>query len=370
MKKAVLIVLDGCGSDYLQQVKTPFLEEVAKKGYAGEVQAAVPTVTNVNTASLLTARTPADHGITGNSYFDSVKNMVKYMNNPTLILAETLFSRCVRRGITTALLTVKDKLAYLLSTGAQIVVSAENAPEWVMQKLGAPPSVYDPHINLWLLRVLKELLRRRGPLFCLLVTTDTLMHYCSPGSKEAGEFLQAIDNHVGQIMKEDDVDLVVTADHGMNYKDRVIDPLNVLSEEGIMCRVVSTIQDTYERHHLNLAGSCFVYTSGNQSEDAKEILSNVTGIEAVCTKKEAANRFCLHPQRIGDLLLLGDQRTVFTATLLEHKEIRIRSHGSLHETQVPVISSCFPREKFPSHIWEVPLLIPTLAIEINRQENS
>ena len=66
-------------------------------------------------------------------------------------------------------------------------------------------------------------------------------------------------------------------------------------------------------------------------------MREVSGIEAVLTRQDAAKVHHLHPERIGDLVLLADVRTVFGELPAACVEVEVRSHGSLHEESVPII---------------------------------
>jgi phosphonoacetate hydrolase len=63
------------------------------------------------------------------------------------------------------------------------------------------------------------------------------------------------------------------------------------------------------------------------------------GIEGVRTREEAARDFHLMPERIGELVVTGDRETVFgeLAGDYEALEASYRSHGSLHESDVPLV---------------------------------
>jgi phosphonoacetate hydrolase len=69
----------------------------------------------------------------------------------------------------------------------------------------------------------------------------------------------------------------------------------------------------------------------------RDIVSGVKGVERILTRDEAAHEFKLMASRIGHLMVLGDKDTVF-GELDDEKESfpGLRSHGSLHETDVPL----------------------------------
>ena len=59
-------MVDGLDPEYLSCCPTPRLRELADGGFMLEAKAMMPTVTNVNNVSLITASYPQKHGITSN----------------------------------------------------------------------------------------------------------------------------------------------------------------------------------------------------------------------------------------------------------------------------------------------------------------
>jgi phosphonoacetate hydrolase len=72
----------------------------------------------------------------------------------------------------------------------------------------------------------------------------------------------------------------------------------------------------------------------------KSLLLSLKGVESVLTRDEAAAKFHLMPERIGDLVVIGDRDTVFghlESADMETLPPNYRSHGSHYELAVPVI---------------------------------
>ena len=61
------------------------------------------------------------------------------------------------------------------------------------------------------------------------------------------------------------------------------------------------------------------------------------GVEEIYRRAEAARKFRLYEERIGDLFLLGEKDVAFGALDRVREDIAIRSHGSRHESAVPVL---------------------------------
>lgn len=103
---------------------------------------------------------------------------------------------------------------------------------------------------------------------------------------------------------------------------------------------LSAERDRYVKHHRTFGGTCWVWLKSPADQaEAVKIVSGLEGVEAVLTRTEAAERFHLMPERIGELVVLGDRDTVFGETHAEMEELEpaYRSHGSLHELDVPLV---------------------------------
>ena len=85
MTAKVIICLDGCAPDYLAGSETPNLDAIAREGFHTIGAAVVPTVTNVNNTSIITASYPEIHGITSNYFIDPASGEEVYMEFPTYL---------------------------------------------------------------------------------------------------------------------------------------------------------------------------------------------------------------------------------------------------------------------------------------------
>lgn len=335
----LLLCLDGCGPGYLEAAETPTLDYLGRAGERWLAQAAVPTVTNVNLASLLTASPPSAHGITGNSWFPAPGAELAYMEEQEQLRAPSVFRRVRERGGTTALLTAKHKLQHLFARDVTWACSVEEPAGWALAAAGPPPDIYSAAANPWLLRAAMGLVGRERPDLLVLATTDYIPHLCAPPDPIAREQFNTLDRLLGELLGiAPDVAVIVTADHGMNGKTRFV-PLGRALDRA--ARMVPIIRDRYTAHHHNLGGSVYVCleSAGDQAvEDARCRLEELPGVESVYTAARAAAAFSLPVDRIGDLLVFADRDTVFADGGEAAPAGNLRSHGSLHEREVPVIT--------------------------------
>jgi phosphonoacetate hydrolase len=340
-QRVVVIMFDGFDPRYLAASKMPVLEQWKRDGIYKQVKGMMPSVTNVNNASICCGVWPETHGIIANSYFDEKSGQELYVESADLVLAPTIFERAARHGVKSALLSSKAKTATLLLRGAEIVLTAENPTDDWVRKLGPAPVIYSPDINYWLMKAAIDILKNRPDIGVLYVhTTDYPMHMWAPEAPESKEHLARLDDLFGQAMTAGpDVAFLATADHGMNAKSLCWDLEQVCAGKGVPIRkAVSTGRDRYMKHHRGCSGAVYIHLR-DQGDAARvrDIISNVKGVERILTREEAAREFKLMASRIGHLVVLGDQDTVF-GELDDQRENfpGLRSHGSLHETDVPL----------------------------------
>ncbi len=338
MSTRIVVCLDGTNSQYISQSDTPTLDAIAAKGFSTIGRAVVPTVTNVNNTSIITASFPEVHGITSNYFLDLSTGEEKYMESSEYLLTETLFERIGRRGKKSALITAKEKLKTLIYRGAEIAESAEKPSRWLVDRIGAPPEFYTIETNHWLFRAAREILVAESPDFMYLTTTDYATHTYPPEDERSQWNFNQLDRLLGEILNtSSDIEIVVTADHGMNAKSYALDLTRILNEAGVPGTAIPIIKDRHVVHHKNLGGSAYIYLKDlSAMDDAMALLREERGIERIMLSSEAARLYRLHPDRIGHLFALADIDTVFGTISAAREDVSIRSHGSLHEQEIPI----------------------------------
>jgi phosphonoacetate hydrolase len=339
MASKVIICLDGCGPQYLEHSIIPNLDAIAGAGFSIIGHAAMPTVTNVNNTTIVTASFPETHGITSNYFIDPRTGQEVYMESSEFLLARTVFRQAAEKGEKSVILTAKEKLKNLIRDGASMAESAEKPPSWLVDKLGPPPEIYSIEINHWLFQAAREVLQEHSPDLLYVTTTDYVNHMYAPEDEKSQWNINRLDYLLGDIMNvSPGIEIVVTADHGMNAKVRALDLNHILRDRGIRANAIPIIKDRYVVHHRNMGGAAYVYLEDIASMDeAIALLKDEKGIESVVSSREAAELYNLHPGRIGHFLVLADAETVFGNLPLSREDVNIRSHGSLHEREVPII---------------------------------
>ena len=140
----------------------PVLKGLMAKGFAKTVRGVMPSVTNVNNASIACGTWPEEHGITGNSFFDEAKGRGGIHGERRLPpRADRSSSAQPSRGIKSALLTAKKKTLGLLSPGTELAIAAESPSPEAVARYGPAPPIYSREINYWLWEVAIDLLKDR-----------------------------------------------------------------------------------------------------------------------------------------------------------------------------------------------------------------
>jgi phosphonoacetate hydrolase len=342
-RKVLFVCVDGLGPEYVQQSDMPNLKRMMQAGLYVEGASVIPSVTNVNNSSILTESFPADHGITGNYYYDRNSGEGTFMESEEFLLRPTIFDKAKSRGIKTGFVTSKEKLMFL-SRSADLAVSAERPTQELLDRIGPQQDVYSPDINFWSFRTARHFLNEGECQLVYLVTTDYMMHTYAPSDERSLAHLNTLDDFLGQILNDhSDLEVYLTADHGMSAKRTAIDIGFLLASNAIEAEVVPIIRDRYVVHHQNLGGAGYVYLeNASDLEEAFALLGETSGVEEIYGTREAAAEFNLHPDRIGDIFILGEQDVVFgDLGGMTRDEVDIRSHGSRHESTVPII--CYGR---------------------------
>ena len=346
-RKILLVCVDGFGPAYLAKSDMPNLRRMGRSGALVEGRCVIPSVTDVNNASIATGTLPEEHGITTNYYYDRATHTAQYMESADFLLRPTIFDRARRLQLKTAMVTSKAKLLTLLSRGAGIAVAAEEPTPEFIGLVGPKEDIYSAEVNFWSLKAARFLLKERGIDLLYLTTTDYMMHTYPPEDERSQAHLHTFDRMLGEIVDDhSNLEVYLSADHGMSAKPEAIDLRRVLAARGIEAEVVPIIKDKHVVHHGNLGGSSYVYLQqpGDLTR-AMDLLRNEPGVEQVFDQATAAARFHLMASRIGDVFVLGQQHIAFGD--LEHvrESTKVRSHGSLHEQAVPI--ACYGRKMNP-----------------------
>ena len=342
-QRIIIFMLDGFGPEYYRSSVMPTLNRMEKKGIFKVVPSLMPSVTNVNNAAICTGELPSINGITGNSYYNLNTGQEEFMEDSSLVLCPTIFQRAGTAGVKSALFSSKKKTTTLLLAGASLVLSPETASQEWISRMGTPPSVYSAEVNYWLMNAALYTMKHDPSISLYYIhTTDYPMHTWAPEEKESRDHLNKIDSLINEMLKLDPNAMVlITADHTVHHKDVCVDIEKASLKKNAPVKIaISAERDRYYKQHRGFGGTSYVYLNKKEDLDkVKKAIASIKGVEQILTRAEAAKKFSLMPDRIGDLVVLADKQTTFgnlDSTESEQLPASYRTHGSTYEVGVPV----------------------------------
>ena len=368
---AIVICLDGSQKEYFDEASklnlTPNIDSFKKNGEDLLVNSAIPSFTNPNNISIVTGRPSSVHGICGNFFYTPSTGEEVMMNDPQFLRAPTIFQKYYEQGAKIAIVTAKDKLRKLLSHGLKFNESraicfsseksdqanlSENGIEEVNKWLGMEvPNVYSQGLSEFVMAAGVKILNEFNPDIMYLSTTDFIQHKYAPGDEVANAFYAMFDRYIGQLNVNNN-SIIVTADHGMQPKSRSDGSPNAIFLQDILdetlgkniSKVILPITDPYVVHHGALGSFATVYLSDKSKiNDAIEEINKIEDIEVVLTNKEGCAQYDLPTDRMGDIICMSSQNSTIGSAEKAHDLSKLkeplRSHGGLHEREVPFISN-------------------------------
>jgi phosphonoacetate hydrolase len=382
-KPVVVVCVDGSEPGYIERAVeadvAPWFKRVLAEGTNLIGDCVVPSFTNPNNLSIVTGQPPAVHGICGNYFLDPDTGKEVMMNDPKFLRVETLFPAFQRAGLRVAVITAKDKLRGLLGKGLELgagkacafsseksdqATLAENGIEKVNGLVGmAVPDVYSAGLSEFVFAAGVRIMERDRPQIMYLSTTDYIQHKHAPGTKVANDFYAMMDGYLAKLDAMG-CTVVVTADHGMNAKFGADGQPDVMYLQDVFdkwlgegkARVILPITDPYVVHHGALGSFAAVYLpAGTSPTEMAARLKSLPGIEVALTKEDAATRFELPADRLGDLIIVSTKHKVLGTSASRHDlsglTEPLRSHGGVSEQKVPLICNAKLASDNAAHRW-------------------
>ena len=368
---AIVICLDGSQKEYFEEASksnlTPNLDSLISSGENLLANSAIPSFTNPNNISIVTGRPSSVHGICGNFFYTPSTGEEVMMNDPQFLRAPTIFQKYYEQGAKIAIVTAKDKLRTLLSHGLNFIDSRaicfsseksdkatknENGIENINEWLGMDvPDVYSQGLSEFVMAAGVKLLHEFKPDIMYLSTTDFIQHKYAPGDDVANKFYAMFDKYIGQLNINDN-SIIITADHGMQPKSKADGSPNAIYLQDILdkklgndvSKVILPITDPYVVHHGALGSFATIYLKDKSKiDEAMEEIKKIQEIEIVVTNEVGCKDYDLPNDRMGDIICMTSKYMTIGSSERAHDLSKLkeplRSHGGLHEREVPFISN-------------------------------
>lgn len=360
MKKLLIIVIEGCSLEYISLEKTPNIYRIAKDGFCKCVKAAVPTIYNVNHASILTGKFPCEHGMIGNALSypaqgeeDSNPNKDLPQHKDGFAPSQTVMDFMRKKGATTALLTVRSEVAENLGRNVDFGICAENPKDILVRFLDMPepPPAESLKAATWILEACYRLIKKNTMDVIYCAANDYMMRKYAPDTPEAILQMKKIDDWLGKIYDLDhDREIYITGGFGISSKPHLINLQRILQNNGfdVLCKTPHHDQPVSDGIVMD-TGMQFLFlrredilNDEEQSTRENELinfLEEAPYVDMVSSRAEAAKRFNLPEEIIGDYVVFAADGYTFASFDGEEMEIEgFRSNGSLHERAIPLIA--------------------------------
>jgi phosphonoacetate hydrolase len=220
----------------------------------------------------------------------------------------------------------------------------------VLELVGKPlPKVYSADLSEFVFAAGVKIMARDRPDVMYLSTTDYVQHKHAPGTPAANDFYRMMSGYLSQL-DQMGVTIALTADHGMNAKtDAAGTPQIIYLQDWYdaqigkgAVRVILPVTDPYVAHHGSLGSFATAYLPANADfAGLAAKLRKVRGVELVLTRAEAAAKFELPADRIGDVVVVSERLFVIGTSPSRHDlsglDAPLRSHGGVSEQLVPLL---------------------------------
>lgn len=214
--RIVIVSLDGCRWDYPQMYHTPFLDKLGHDGVQAVMQPSFPSSTFPNHYTLATGLVPDHHGIIANVFYHKATNTTfalgKNQNDPAYWGGDPIWLTAKRQG---------KRVGVVYWPGSDVAIKGEYPDYW--------HSYAKKPLLTYVERVAKieEMLKmpadkRPQLIMAYFDEPDHSGHAFGPESPETRKQVEALDGLLSQLWNDiqrmpdaADIDLIVTADHGM-----------------------------------------------------------------------------------------------------------------------------------------------------------
>ena len=339
-QKCVILVLDGFSASYLKLLGTDSnFAKIAETGTCClSAKSVFPSQTCTAHASIMTGVSPAVHGIIGNVSLGEDGTSVKNIQ-PDMVEAPTLFEIAKSAGKKTAMVSGKDDLVTMFSSGCDVGVSNLRSLDYlteapVLEDKEDNDEYYQYNLELtdWVFDSLFTVLQTENPDLTLVnvQAADYIGHRFGPDSEEIQNVVKRIDQDLGKLydaMKKagmlENTTVVVTADHGMTASSKAIQ-LNAL------------VAQNFEKASAVIDGrNGYIWLNGEDKDAVESYFQNCEGVSEVIEKgSDRAAELKVNADTEPDLILISEDGYEFLPEPMLY--LYQGQHGSLSDSDITI----------------------------------
>ena len=344
MQKTVVIDIVGLSTSVIGE-HTPFLQKYISKNSLTHIKPAFPAVTTTAQSCYVTGKTPAEHGIVGNGWYDHEAAEIKFWKQSNkLVHGEKIWDAAKRKNPN----FTSSKMFWWYNMYSSADFSVTPRPQYhsdgvkmpdcysypadlrdkLQKKFGTFPlfKFWGPGANIecskWIANASMEVDRENDPTLTLIYLPH--LDYClqkfgTDFSKIAKE-LNEIDALVGELVtyyEQQNANIILLSEYGINNVSRPIHINRILRENGLLALRVEA------GHELLDAGAskafavadhqiAHIYVNDPKEKSrVKSILEKIEGVKLVMDENEKQEHHINH-ERAGDFILMAKADSWFT----------------------------------------------------------
>lgn len=291
--KLLVISFDALGTDALDDMlKRPNFRHFAENGtLVRDVPGSFVSNTYPVHASIATGRPPRDHGIISNNRIIPEEAKPRWRYDSREIKVKTIWNAAKEKGLRTAAVLwpvtayAKD-IAYNVPESAagmgenQVLLNLKTGSKWTQLKAFVRhgkilDGIKQPNLDNFSTLTMLDIIRENKPELMLLHLTgyDTACHEYGVGSKEAGEALDELDRHLGELLAviEPNTTVVIFSDHSQLNVNRCFDPNTILDEFGYAKRNRDGSLRDARAFFLNADGNAILFNRNLNDEELAQV---------------------------------------------------------------------------------------------------
>lgn len=344
MNKTVVIDVVGLSASLIGEY-TPFLKRYLEGRTLTTVNPMLPAVTTAVQSTYVTGKSPAEHGIVGNGWYDRTDCEVKFWKQSNkLVSGEKIWERAKKEdpGFTFSNMfwwyNMYSSADYSVTPRPNYLADGRKMPDCyshpaelrdeLQKELGVFPlfQFWGPGANIkstqWIADASIYTDRKYDPTLTLIYLPH--LDYClqkfGQDFSKIGNDLRKIDQVVEQQVKhysDRDARIILLSEYGITNVSNPISLNRVLREAGLLqVRVERGLEllDAGASKAFAVADHQVAHVYINDASVAakvRSVVERVPGVELVLDR-EAQQKYGIDHERAGDLVLMADEKSWFT----------------------------------------------------------
>lgn len=353
MQKTVVIDIVGLSTIVIGE-HTPFLKKYIAKNNLIHIKPAFPAVTTTAQSCYVTGKTPAEHGIVGNGWYDHEASEIKFWKQSNkLVNGEKIWDAAKRKNPD----FTSSKMFWWYNMYSSADFSVTPRPQYhsdgvkmpdcysypadlrdkLQKKFGTFPlfKFWGPGANIecskWIADASMEVDRENDPTLTLIYLPH--LDYClqkfgtdfSKIAKELNE-IDALIEELVTYYEQHKTNIILLSEYGINNVSRPIHINRILRENGLLAIRVEAgheLLDAGASKAFAVADHQIAHIYVNDPKEkarVKSILEKIEGIKLVMDEAEKQKHHINH-QRAGDFVLMAKADSWFTYYYWENDKL-------------------------------------------------